>query len=40
MKKLLSLLVKAAFCVLALVIGIHVANTVVDMADPWKDKAP
>lgn len=40
MKKLLSLLIKAAFCVLALVIGVHVANTVVNMADPWKDKEP
>ncbi len=40
MKKLLSLLFKAALCVAALVIGVYVANTVADIADPWKDKAP
>lgn len=40
MKKLISLLFKSVLCILAVVIGVHVANTAVEMADPWKNKAP
>ncbi len=40
MKRLVSLLFKAALCVIALVIGVHIANTVIDTADPWRDKIP
>lgn len=40
MKKLISLFFKAALCVALLIAGIHIANTVADMVDPWKDKAP
>lgn len=40
MKRLVSFLFKAALCVFALVIGVHVANNVVDSADPWKNKSP
>ncbi len=40
MKKLISFLLKAALCVALLVICIHAANKVLEVADPWKDKAP
>ncbi len=40
MKKLLSLLFKLAFCVVALAVGVYIANTVIDRLDPWKDKVP
>ncbi len=40
MKKLLSLLFKAALCIVVLIIGVHVANNVADEIDPWKNKAP
>ena len=40
MKKLLSLLVKAAICVAVVVIGVHAANTFVETADPWLNEVP
>lgn len=40
MKKLLSLLFKLALCVVALAVGVYIANTVADVIDPWKDKVP
>lgn len=40
MKKLISLLFKAVLCVALIALFVHAANTVLDMADPWKDKAP
>lgn len=40
MKRLVSLLFKAAVCVLILAVGVHIANTVVDVADPWRGKVP
>lgn len=40
MKKLISLLFKAALCVAVVIIGVRIADTVIDMADPWKDKVP
>lgn len=40
MKKLISLLFKAALCVLIVIIGVHAVNTVAETADPWKNKVP
>lgn len=40
MKKLISLLFKAVLCVIVLVVGVHIANTVADTADPWRNKTP
>ena len=40
MKKLISFLLKAAVCIVLLAVGIHAANTALEIADPWKDKIP
>lgn len=40
MKKLLSLFIKAVICVAVLSAGVYIADTVLGMADPWKNKVP
>ena len=40
MKKLISLLFKAVLCVIVLAVGVHIANTAADTADPWRNKIP
>ncbi len=40
MKKLMSLLGKAIVCVIVIAVGVYIANTVSEKADPWKDKIP